>query len=116
MPDVDRGALDRLARRDVEDPQAEGEERAGVALSDVAPDLLAGDVVRPLRELGRQDALHDARLDSLVAAFGRRREQCAAPGGGHECAAEPCEGAATCEPFGAHAATIRAPPVKEIGG
>jgi hypothetical protein len=42
MPDVDRRALDRLARRCVEDGERERERGTGTALGDVPADLLAG--------------------------------------------------------------------------
>ena len=75
VPDVDGRALDRLAGRRVQDAQPQRQERTGVAVPDVAPQLLAGDVVRPLGQLGRQHALDGACLDGLVAACARRYER-----------------------------------------
>jgi hypothetical protein len=56
VPDVERGALDRLAglRVDERDPQVQRDALA--VLGDVAADLLEGDVVGPLLLLGRERA------------------------------------------------------------
>src|SRR5256886_4848497 len=61
VPDVDRRTLDRLARRRVDDPEPEQQRDARPALGDVAPELLAGDVVRAFGLLGREDTGHRAR-------------------------------------------------------
>src|SRR5207302_3464188 len=86
VPDVDRGALDGRAGGDIQHAQVQRQERAGMALADVPADFLAGDVVRALRELGREHARDGAGLDCLVTALGLlgRDEGAAAEAGDDE--------------------------------
>jgi hypothetical protein len=71
VPDVDRGALDRLAGRRVDDGELEDQRGSGVSVGDVAPELLVRDVVRTRGQLGCQHAGDGAGLDRRrAAAFG----------------------------------------------
>ena len=63
VPDLHRGALDRLAGRRVDHREPERERDAGLALGHVASEACAGHVVRPLGLLGREHAGHEARGD-----------------------------------------------------
>src|SRR5439155_20793930 len=103
VPDVDGGILDRRAGRGVEHLQAQRQERPAVALADVTTDLLAGDVVRALGELGRQHARDCARFDGPVAALGLRGDERAAAQAGDDQPTEPGERIATGEAIGFHA-------------
>ena len=67
VPDVHDRALDRPARACVDDRRPEPERRAGPPFGDVAAQLLAGEVVRALRLLGREDAAHGVRVVGSAA-------------------------------------------------
>src|SRR6266550_706265 len=104
MPDVDRGALDRLAGRRVDDGELDDERGSGMSVGDVAPELLVRDVVRTRGQLGSQHAGDGAGLDrSRAAAFGAfgfpssRAEAC-------RCEAGEPEDRATAEALFVHAA------------
>jgi hypothetical protein len=56
VPDVDCGALDRLAGRSVDDHELQDQRRPRMSVGDVAPELLVRDVVRALGQFGRQHA------------------------------------------------------------
>src|SRR5262249_43547556 len=73
VPDVDRGALDRLAPRDVDDRQLQRQRDAGPPLGDDAANLVAGEIVRSRRLLGSQHAGDGTRGDGDRARALRRR-------------------------------------------
>jgi hypothetical protein len=71
VPDVDGGALDRLTGGRIDDGELEDQRRPGMAVGDVAPELLIRDVVRAFGQLGRQHARDGAGLDrGRAAPFG----------------------------------------------
>jgi hypothetical protein len=63
VPDIDGRATDRLAVGDIDDRRPELEGNAGPPLADVAPDLVALEVVRAFRLLRREDAADEAGGD-----------------------------------------------------
>ena len=105
VPDVDGGALDRLAGRRVDHRQGERERRAGAAFGDVASDTLVRQVVRALGHLRREHAAHRPGGDSgrpgpgVVGAPTER---------GGEASGEGDERAAACHPI-VHARKVAGP-------
>jgi hypothetical protein len=68
-----KGALDRLAGRRIDDEEAKVERSAGFALGEVAPHLLARDVVRTLGQFRREYAGDRTGCDRAGAGAGCRR-------------------------------------------
>jgi hypothetical protein len=68
MPDLDRSALDRPARRRVDDREPQRQRDAGSSLGDVAAKLRVVDVVRALGLLRGEDAPDRARRLTRVAS------------------------------------------------
>jgi hypothetical protein len=85
VPDVERGALDRLAARDVDDTQPERERSSRPSLGDVAAYLVVVEVVGAFGLLRREDAAHEAGSDRSRAGARFLRQL---PGADDACARE----------------------------